>query len=106
MNKELINKVTQWILTSNKSHLPYEFHAKVIIKLCADEFAWLENSFDESCNHNFELITEIDILKKDKVRLDWLSSTDQNIGNVTLPKECVENNIGSLRDAIDEAMAL
>ena len=37
MNKELIDEVTQWILTSNKSHLPYEFHAKAIIKLCADE---------------------------------------------------------------------
>ena len=45
-------------------------------------------------------------LQKDKIRLDWLSSTTQNIGNVTLPRECVENNLGSLRDAIDEAMTL
>ena len=45
-------------------------------------------------------------LQKDKIRLDWLSSTTQNIGNVTLPKECVENNLSSLRDAIDDAMTL
>ena len=34
MNKELIEEVTQWIITSIKSDLPYEFHAKAIIDLC------------------------------------------------------------------------
>ena len=49
----------------------------------------------------------IDIVQsKDKARLDWLSNPNNLIGNVTLPKECVENNLGSLRDAIDAAMEL
>jgi len=40
-------------------------------------------------------------LLKDKERLDWLADHD---AQVLLPKECVENNISSLRSAIDEAM--
>ena len=47
---------------------------------------------------------ELDELVKDKERLDWLSSTEQSIGNVLLPREIVENNIHSLRSAIDETM--
>ena len=43
---------------------------------------------------------------KDNIRLDWLASTRQNIGNVQLPTECVENNLTSLRGAIDDAMKI
>ena len=43
-------------------------------------------------------------LLKDKERLDWLADVNNTIGNVSLPHECVVNNIHSLRDAIDEAM--
>ncbi len=43
-------------------------------------------------------------LMADGRRLDWLADKGNNIGNVTLPTMCVENNIRSLRDAIDEAM--
>ena len=42
----------------------------------------------------------------DTDRIDWLASTEQNIGNVQLPTECVENNLSSLRDAIDAAIKL
>ncbi len=43
----------------------------------------------------------------DTARLDWLASTEQNIGQVLLPRECVENNlIDGLRGAIDCAMKL
>tara|TARA_R110001606_G_scaffold385158_1_gene548538 strand:- start:33842 stop:34081 length:240 start_codon:yes stop_codon:yes gene_type:complete len=49
---------------------------------------------------------EITELKKDKVRIDWLSDVKNNIGNVQLPTECVLNNIHSLRGAIDEAMTI
>lgn len=45
-------------------------------------------------------------LEKDKARLDWLADRDNVIGNVLLPREIVERNLGSLRDAIDEAMML
>lgn len=47
---------------------------------------------------------EVQALKRDKERLDWLADPNNNIGNVQLPKVCVERNPHSLRDAIDAAM--
>ncbi len=49
---------------------------------------------------------EIDDLRKDKARLDWLADVENTIGNVSLPTDIVERNLHSLRDAIDEAMRL
>lgn len=40
----------------------------------------------------------------DTKRLDWLSDTNNKIGNVTLPTSAVRNNISDMRAAIDEAM--
>lgn len=41
---------------------------------------------------------------KDTQRIDWLADKNQNIGNVMLPTVCVEQNLHSLRGAIDMAM--
>lgn len=49
---------------------------------------------------------ELQELLKDKERLDWLADVNNNIGNVLLPTDIVERNLGSLRDGIDEAMKL
>jgi hypothetical protein len=49
---------------------------------------------------------DIEQLLKDKDRLDWLADRENTIGNVQLPSECVMRNIGSLRDAIDDAMEM
>ncbi len=49
---------------------------------------------------------EMQELLKDKSRLDWLADANNNIGNVLLPRDIVERNLGSLRDGIDEAMKL
>ncbi len=49
---------------------------------------------------------EIDDLRKDKARLDWLADVNNNIGNVLLPTDIVERNLSSLRDAIDEAIVI
>lgn len=43
---------------------------------------------------------------KDTQRIDWLADKNQNIGNVMLPTVCVEQNLHSLRGAIDMAMQL
>ncbi len=43
-------------------------------------------------------------LRKDAERLDWLADPTNRIGNVQLPRECVERNPHSLRDAIDDAI--
>ena len=50
--------------------------------------------------------TEIELLRADKRRLDWLADESNSFGSVQLPKSCVLNNLGSLRDAIDAAMRL
>lgn len=49
---------------------------------------------------------ELQELLKDKARLDWLADATNTIGNVLLPRDIVERNLGSLRDGIDEAMNL
>lgn len=53
-------------------------------------------------------VTEAELkeLLKDKARLDWLADVDNTIGNVILPTDIVERNLGSLRDGIDEAMSI
>ena len=53
-----------------------------------------------------DAIEYLESLELDKKRIDWLSDTEQFIGNIQLPTECVENNLHSLRDAIDDAMLL
>lgn len=50
--------------------------------------------------------SELQELLKDKARLDWLADVDNTIGNVLLPTDIVERNLGSLRDGIDEAMLI
>jgi len=52
-----------------------------------------------------QLKTERNNAIADSKRLDWLADPGNTIGNVQLPKDCVENNLHSLRDAIDAAMA-
>ena len=53
-----------------------------------------------------ELQQENNELLKDKSRLDWLADVNNNIGNVQLPRDIVERNLHSMRDAIDEAMLI
>lgn len=60
-----------------------------------------------------KLRIEIDQLKitfhdllKDRARLDWLADVDNKLGGVTLPRDIVERNLHSMRDAIDDAMLI
>ncbi len=50
------------------------------------------------------VINHIEELERDKQRLDWLSDKNNTAAKVLLPRECVERNLSSLRDAIDDAM--
>ena len=52
------------------------------------------------------LCDEIDRLRKDEKRLNWLADRDNHIGNVQLPEACVIANVHSLRGAIDMAMEM
>lgn len=56
--------------------------------------------------HEVELLSRLEELEKDKIRLDWLGDVNNHVGNVVLPKECVLRNVHSMRAAIDEAMAI
>lgn len=53
-----------------------------------------------------ELQRENAELQKDKARLDWLADVNQNIGDLTFPRDIVERNLHSMRAAIDEAMCI
>lgn len=50
-----------------------------------------------------QLRAEVQALRADKDRIDWLADPENAIGNVQLPREVVEANLHSLRDAIDAA---
>lgn len=43
-------------------------------------------------------------LRADSARIDWLADVNNTVGSVVLPRHIVEQNISSLRQAIDAAM--
>ena len=63
----------------------------------------------ESCSALLTAVTRLKTERNnaiaDSLRLDWMAGHGNTIVNVQLPKDCVENNLYSLRDAIDAAMA-
>lgn len=73
---------------------------------------WSDGKAEENCAEMereeliYNLFEDIRALKEDRKRIDWLADKNNNIGNVQLPNECVENNVHSLRCAIDDAMLL
>ena len=50
------------------------------------------------------LKAEVEELRKDKQRLDWLANKENEVGHVMLPTKCVLENMHSMRGAIDAAM--
>ena len=49
------------------------------------------------------LRTENAALRADADRIDWLADVNNTVGSVVLPREIVEANVSSLRQAIDAA---
>uniref|UniRef100_UPI003340C7CC hypothetical protein n=1 Tax=Castellaniella defragrans TaxID=75697 RepID=UPI003340C7CC len=49
---------------------------------------------------------EIQALRKDAERLDWLADRENAVGNVQLQSACVLQNLGDMRAAIDAAMEI
>lgn len=43
---------------------------------------------------------------KDAARMDWLADPSNPVGNVQLPRQCVLDNLESMRAAIDQAMEM
>jgi len=59
------------------------------------------------------LLARIDVLRianaalrADAARIDWLADVNNNVGSVVLPREIVEANVSSLRQAIDAARSV
>lgn len=69
----------------------------------ADLGKW-ENWLDRAQAENAQLKDRVAELERDKARLDWLLDRDNNIGEICLPRRCVEENLTDGRAAIDAAM--
>ena len=59
------------------------------------------------------LLARIDVLRianaalrADSARIDWLADVNNTVGSVVLPREIVEANVSSLRQAIDAARSV
>ena len=52
---------------------------------------------------NDRLRIENAALRADADRIDWLADVNNTVGSVVLPRHIVEQNISSLRQAIDAA---
>lgn len=72
-------------------------------ELCKVRYTALLHKVPE---HNLVTIDKDDLeaLRKDAERLDWLADPNNYLGAVSLPAECVKRNVHSMRDAIDDAM--
>ena len=69
------------------------------------KFSSLWVVFEGDSTSNFYDFEEFEPIRHpDTVRLDWLADPANKIGSVSLPAECVERHLDSLRDAIDAAM--
>lgn len=82
------------VLRAAATHLQRETEAR---KAAQRELAELREKY-------LALGVRVTRAEQDGKRLDWLADKDNHIGNVTLPTECVERNLHSLRAAIDDAM--
>ena len=60
-------------------------------------------TFDAS-SRDYKMV--IAVLVKDSERMSWLADINNIHGAVSLPKACVERNMHSMRDAIDDAKSL
>jgi hypothetical protein len=55
---------------------------------------------------SFDYKAIIAALAKDAERMSWLADVGNIHGAVMLPRVCMERNMHSMRDAIDDAMSL
>ncbi len=58
---------------------------------------------DKLREENDRLRIENAALRADSARIDWLADVNNTVGSVVLPRHIVEQNISSLRQAIDAA---
>ena len=70
------------------------------------EIGRLQDRIVELLDERQELYAQLDRTEEDSKRINFLADKNQWIANVQLPREIVERNLSSLRNAIDRAMDL
>jgi hypothetical protein len=70
------------------------------------EIGRLQDRITELLDERQELYAQLDRTEEDSKRINFLADKNQWIANVQLPREIVERNLSSLRNAIDRAMDL
>ena len=70
------------------------------------EIGRLQDRITELLDERQELYAQLDRTEADSKRINFLADKNQWIANVQLPREIVERNLSSLRNAIDRAMDL
>ena len=70
------------------------------------EIGRLQDRIAELLDERQELYAQLDRTEEDSKRINFLADKNQWIANVQLPREIVERNLSSLRNAIDRAMDL
>ena len=70
------------------------------------EIGRLQDRIVELLDERQELYAQLDRAEEDSKRINFLADKNQWIANVQLPREIVERNLSSLRNAIDRAMDL
>lgn len=73
-----------------------------IIKMTI-EHDWAIGEAKRLREENERLRIENAALRADSARIDWLADVNNTVGSVVLPRHIVEQNISSLRQAIDTA---
>ena len=76
------------------------------IKELEEQIDAIKDLFDIEDRLGIELIRAVELAWWDNRRINWLADKNNEIGNVQLPRECVEKHIDSMRGAIDAAMAM
>jgi hypothetical protein len=81
-----------------------ERQTKTGIKKASTHGHYELEAIDDITTELRRLRAENEALRGDKELLDWLADPENEVGNVQLPTKCVMENMGSLRDAIRQAM--
>ena len=81
-----------------------ERQTKTGIKKASTHGHYELEAIDDITTELRRLRAENEALRGDKELLDWLADPENEVGNVQLPTKCVLENMGSLRDAIRQAM--
>lgn len=67
------------------------------------QYRYVANALIQHGVHS-QILGALADLYRDGQRIDWLADKSNTLGQVLLPREIVERNLTSMRDAIDDAM--